>query len=176
MLGLIVATGESEGRTPVLRERIGRVKPRVAWGLVVLLVVAASVGFVDYGDQPATEASSVDPPAVVRGLPVDSTAVFFVEAGLVGQRPALKEEIEHGYEILAQRTAGVLTWSCWRRSISQAPRLDSRTEVPVPLSSRVTSVSGDFERFPTLLQQAPSSANTDRGSGPSRALDPYWAM
>ena len=69
-----------------------------------------------------------------------------------------------------------LAWSCWRRWISQAPRLDSRTEVPVPLSSRVTSVSGDFERFPRLLQQAPSSANTDRGSGPSRALDPYWGM
>ena len=81
VLGLVAATGESEGRTPVLRERIGRVTPRVAWGLVVLLVVAASAGFVDCGNQPATEASSVDSPAVVRGLPVDSTAVFFVEAG-----------------------------------------------------------------------------------------------
>ena len=106
--------------------------------------------------------------ALLSLLPMDSAQFIFVEAGLVLQRPALREEVEHGIEILDQRTAGVLSIELLALAGIKSAAFGITDEY---LGAAI--LLGDFEPFPGLLQQAPSLADTDSRFDPPGPLGPH---
>ena len=105
------------------------------------------------------------PAALLSLLPMDIAQFIFVEAGLVLQRPALREEVEHGIEILDQRTAGVLSMELLALAGIKSAAFGITDEY---LGAAI--LLGDFEPFPGLLQQAPSLADTDSRFDPPGPL------
>ena len=108
------------------------------------------------------------PAALLSLLPVESTQVIFVEAGRVLQRHPLRQEVQHGIEILAGKTAGVLS-----EELLLSADINSAAFGITAGYSGVAILLGDFERFPEALRQAPSAAKTDRRFSPPSALDSY---
>ena len=80
----------------------------------------------------------------------------------------MRQEIEHGIGILAKTTAWVLN-----EELLFSVDIESAAFGITPEFSGVAILLGDFERFPELLRQAPSTAQSHPNFGPPRALDPY---
>ena len=114
--------------------------------------------------------SEADHPAgLLSGLPPDSPGFVFVEADLVLQRPAMREEVEHGFEILAGRTFGVISAELLAAAgIKSAAFGTTANEY---LGAAI--VLGSFEGFLEVLREAPSLAETNSRFDPPGVLDPH---
>ena len=104
---------------------------------------------------------------LLSGLPPDSIHFIFVEADLVLQRPAMREEIEHGFEILAGRTFGVLD-----AKLLGAADIKSAA-FGITGAAGAAIVLGSFETFLGVLREAPSLAETNNRFDPPGVLDPH---
>ena len=108
------------------------------------------------------------PAGLLSGLPADSLQFIFVEADLVLQRPAMREEVKHGFEILAGRTFGVIS-----AELLAAAGIKSAAFGTTAKYIAAAIVSGSFEGFLEVLREAPSLAETDGRFDPPGVLDPH---
>ena len=115
------------------------------------------------------EESEADHPAgLLSGLPSDSFHFIFVEADLVLQRPAMREEVEHGFEILAGRTFGVIG-----AELLAAADIKSAAFGITGAAGAAIVLLGSFETFLGVLREAPSLAETNSRFDPPGLLDPH---
>ena len=120
-------------------------------------------------ERPLAE-SEADPPAgLLSRLPADSVHFIFVEADLVLQRPAMREEVESVFEILAGRTFGVISAELLvAAGIKSAAFGTTANEY---LGAAI--VLGSFDGFLEVLREAPSLAETNSRFDPPGVLDPH---
>ena len=104
---------------------------------------------------------------LLSGLPSDSFHFIFVEADLVLQRPAMREGVEHGFEILAGRTFGVIG-----AELLAAADIKSAA-FGITGAAGTAIVLGSFETFLGVLREAPSLAKTNSRFDPPGLLDPH---
>ena len=116
---------------------------------------------------PRAESEANYPAGLLSGLPADSVQFIFVEADLVLQRPAMREEVEHGFEILGGRTLGVISGELLATADIKSAAFG------ITAAGGAAMVLGNFESFLEVLREAPSLAETNSRFDPPGLLDPY---
>ena len=121
---------------------------------------------------PLAESEANHPAGLLSGLPADSLHFVFVEVNLVLQRPAMREEVEHGFEILAGRTFGVIGAELLAAADIKSAAFGTTTDEYLGAAI----VLGSFESFLEVLREAPSLAETNSRFDPPEVLDPHRGM
>ena len=111
---------------------------------------------------------------LLRGLPADSLHFIFVEADLVLQRPAMREEVEHGFEIVADRTFGVISAELLASADIKSAAFGITSDEYLGAAGAAI-VLGSFESFLEVLREAPSLADTNSRFDPPGSSIPIGA-
>ena len=120
-------------------------------------------------ERPLAESEADHPAGLLSRLPADSVHFIFVEVDPVLQRPAMQEEVEYGFEILAGRTFGVTGAELLATADIKSAAFGTIADEYLGAAILV----GSFESFLEVLRESPSLAETNSRFDPPGVLDPH---
>ena len=109
---------------------------------------------------------------LMRGLPPGGVVYTFAEIEKVMRRPAMRQEVEQGFEELSEKSRGLIGSGLLAegdvKSLAFAIASDG--------TSGATILSGDFEGLQKALREVPSLAESSSRFDPPRSIDPYRGL
>ena len=109
---------------------------------------------------------------LMRGLPPGGVVYTFAEIEKVMRRPAMRQEVEQGFEELSERSRGLIGSSLLAegdvKSLAFAIASDG--------TSGATILSGDFEGLQKALREVPFLDESSSRFDPPRSIDPYRGL